>query len=103
MGDHAWVMTREAHNGTVTFWETTTGAKFHLPTRWVGDPKRGAETMKRIEERWKETKYNLLTQEGKKAWKKATAKRQAMNRAEHLKNMADLTTLPISPWKQLYA
>merc|ERR1712194_21101 len=32
--EHVWVMTRE-QLGMVTFWETTTGGKFHLPCRWV--------------------------------------------------------------------
>eukprot|EP00932_Pfiesteria_piscicida_P007415 SRR837773.17494.p2 GENE.SRR837773.17494~~SRR837773.17494.p2 ORF type:complete len:126 (+),score=13.70 SRR837773.17494:180-557(+) len=34
--EHCWVMTRE-QGGTVTFWETTTGAKYHLAGRWIGD------------------------------------------------------------------
>ncbi|CAK0810053.1 unnamed protein product [Prorocentrum cordatum] len=97
-------MTRESFNGTVTFWESTTGAKFHLSERWAGDHTRGDKTRKRIEERWKSrpARYDLLTPEGKKAWKKDTAKRQGMNRHELLKSMTDLTSLPISPWKQLY-
>ncbi|CAE7880425.1 cep76 [Symbiodinium sp. KB8] len=32
--EHTWVMTREGY-GTVTFWEVTTGAKYHLGQRWL--------------------------------------------------------------------
>lgn len=33
--EHAWVLTREGY-GTITYWEVTTGAKYHLAARWCG-------------------------------------------------------------------
>jgi hypothetical protein len=73
--------------------------------RWVGDPKRGTDTNRQIEERWKErsSKYDMLSEKGQQKWKKDTAKRLSLNRQDQLKYIADLTGLPISPWKQLYS
>jgi len=94
--EHAWVMTRE-HGGTVTFWETTTGAKYHLANRWLGDPTHSDKCKAQVEDRWKSRKTNAKWKD-----KEMLANKSAMNRSEQLQNMSDLATLPISPWRELY-
>jgi len=94
--EHAWVMTRE-QGGTVTFWETTTGAKYHLAKRWIGDPNHKDECKAQVEKRWKARNTNPKWKE-----KGTLDIRSKMSRSEHLQTMNELTTLPISPWKELY-
>lgn len=92
--DHAWVMTQEKL-GCVTFWETTTGGKFHLPGRWLANSD-NRSCAQQISERWKTRCKN------KNSWKGRGKGRREWNRAQHLEHMRDLEDLPISPWKELY-
>eukprot|EP00927_Polykrikos_kofoidii_P027002 TRINITY_DN23916_c0_g2_i1.p1 TRINITY_DN23916_c0_g2~~TRINITY_DN23916_c0_g2_i1.p1 ORF type:complete len:1082 (-),score=180.99 TRINITY_DN23916_c0_g2_i1:521-3319(-) len=92
--EHAWVMSREP-TGTVTFWETTTGAKYHLPNRWLDDPQHTESTKAKAIERWKARKAN-------KKWDEMASERAALSRKQHFQHMGDLTSLPIAPCKELY-
>lgn len=94
--DHAWVMTRE-EGGYVTFWECTTGAKFHLPNRWCGDPTFSDRASAIVEGRW-----NIRGVQKKWQDQDMLRARRTMNRRQHLESMGDLTALPISPWKEFY-
>eukprot|EP00403_Amphidinium_massartii_P020862 CAMPEP_0178392860 /NCGR_PEP_ID=MMETSP0689_2-20121128/11894_1 /TAXON_ID=160604 /ORGANISM="Amphidinium massartii, Strain CS-259" /LENGTH=1192 /DNA_ID=CAMNT_0020013443 /DNA_START=73 /DNA_END=3648 /DNA_ORIENTATION=+ len=90
--EHAWVLTREA-DGTITFWEPTTAAKYHLPKRWVGHSKDDARLA--VDKRWKSWAH-LNT-----SWKDSAGQRLQMNRQQVEAKMRDLENLPISPWQDL--
>eukprot|EP00929_Paragymnodinium_shiwhaense_P100192 TRINITY_DN6233_c0_g1_i1.p1 TRINITY_DN6233_c0_g1~~TRINITY_DN6233_c0_g1_i1.p1 ORF type:complete len:1181 (-),score=328.05 TRINITY_DN6233_c0_g1_i1:96-3638(-) len=92
--EHAWVMTRE-DGGCVTFWEATTGCKYHLPSRWINDREHGAKAKKEAADRWAARKANPK-------WLELAGKRASMNRMQHIQYLDDLPKLPISPWKELY-
>lgn len=92
--EHAWVMSRE-QLGTVTFWETTTGAKYHLPARWTGDHTHGDDCKKKVQARWAARKLNPK-------WRELVPERQNLSRQQHLQKMDDLVHLPIAPWRELY-
>lgn len=95
--EHAWVMTRE-HGGTITFWETTTGAKYHLPGRWLGNFAPKPDDRERVGERW--ARRNLMPK-----WNERDViyARQAMSRAQRMKSLEELQALPIAPWPELCA
>jgi len=92
--EHAWVMSRE-QDGVITFWETTTGAKYHLPHRWLGDMN-GDKTKAMANTRWKKRGLNQKWDDPA-----AVAKRRDMSRKEHTQVMEDLVRLPIAPWPAL--
>eukprot|EP00928_Gymnodinium_smaydae_P038522 TRINITY_DN26558_c0_g1_i1.p1 TRINITY_DN26558_c0_g1~~TRINITY_DN26558_c0_g1_i1.p1 ORF type:complete len:1124 (+),score=277.79 TRINITY_DN26558_c0_g1_i1:139-3510(+) len=91
--DHAWVLTREAE-GAITFWETTTGCKYHIAGRWANDPDHGDSTKGAIESKWAARGLNMK-------WKNTTDERASFSRPQHFQFMDDLMKLTISPWKEL--
>eukprot|EP00929_Paragymnodinium_shiwhaense_P001334 TRINITY_DN10155_c0_g1_i1.p1 TRINITY_DN10155_c0_g1~~TRINITY_DN10155_c0_g1_i1.p1 ORF type:complete len:1287 (-),score=355.22 TRINITY_DN10155_c0_g1_i1:585-4343(-) len=91
--EHAWVMTRE-DGGVVTFWETTTGCKYHLPSRWIGEVHTNKSKQAALD-RWKARKVVPK-------WMELASRRAAFNRSQHIQFMDDLAKLPIAPWKELY-
>jgi len=93
-GDHAWVMTRET-GGVVTFWETTTLAKFHLPRRWSGDHSL-TNTQITCQKRYKEAASTFLP-----GWIESAPGRAKYSRKQLVSSMGDLTRLPIAPMKEL--
>jgi len=94
--EHVWVMTRE-QGGTVTFWESTTGAKYHLPNRWSGDPSGSDQISAQVEQRWRDRGANWKWQD-----QEHIMRRTHFTRAQHLEHMDDLRSLPISSWKEFY-
>lgn len=92
--EHCWVMSRE-QGGVVTFWEPTTGAKFHLPNRWLADTSHSEATQQKASQRWQARDVNW-------GWMELASQRQAMGRTEHLEKMEDLLRLPISAWPELF-
>jgi len=83
-------MTREK-GGCVTFWEATTGAKYHLPGRWSDDPARGPKMKGVVDARHKSRKV-------RPDWKEHAIQRKAGGRRAQLTDMDDLMFLPFSPW-----
>eukprot|EP00913_Durusdinium_trenchii_P000006 g5.t1 len=92
--EHAWVLTREGY-GTITFWEVTTGAKYHLAQRWIG--KTDERSVPEVDKRWQEKQATA-------DWKseKALEDRANFSRQQHLASMDQLYRLPIAPWPELY-
>lgn len=90
--EHAWAMTRE-REGTVTFWEPTTGAKYHLPKRWCGTTAR-PKMKQTCAARWKSR--SIFPD-----WKEEALQRLEVGRRQQVKDMDILSELPFSPWKQL--
>lgn len=91
--EHAWVLTREGY-GTITFWEATTGAKFHLAQRWFG--KTDERSIPEVDQRYKDRKATA-------DWKSEAklAERADFSRQQHLASMDQLYRLPIAPWTDL--
>eukprot|EP00930_Biecheleria_cincta_P045619 TRINITY_DN31440_c0_g3_i1.p1 TRINITY_DN31440_c0_g3~~TRINITY_DN31440_c0_g3_i1.p1 ORF type:complete len:1149 (+),score=182.82 TRINITY_DN31440_c0_g3_i1:168-3614(+) len=92
--EHAWVMTREAY-GVVTFWETTTGAKFHMSGRWLAA--RGDPCIAQADARYKGRNCDEKWRDPQRL-----AERTDWSRQQHLAKMDDLVRLPIAPWRELY-
>eukprot|EP00931_Biecheleriopsis_adriatica_P056234 TRINITY_DN33315_c0_g1_i1.p1 TRINITY_DN33315_c0_g1~~TRINITY_DN33315_c0_g1_i1.p1 ORF type:complete len:1234 (-),score=300.78 TRINITY_DN33315_c0_g1_i1:87-3788(-) len=92
--EHAWVMTREAF-GTITMWEPTTGAKFHLEQRWIGSS--GDKDVETANKRFKDRKAT-------QGWRSPEKLRERDNfsRQQHLTTMDELFRLPIAPWQEFF-
>eukprot|EP00435_Cladocopium_sp_Y103_P018384 s2517_g4.t1 len=93
--EHAWVLTREGY-GTITFWEATTGAKFHLAQRWFG--KTDERSIPEVDQRYNDRQATA-------DWKSEAklAERADFSRQQHLASMDQLYRLPIAPWTDLYS
>jgi len=91
--EHTWVMTREGY-GTITFWEVTTGAKYHLGQRWLG--KSGDQCIPQVDKRFKD-------RQAMAEWKADASLQERANfsRQQHLQGMDQLTRLPVAPWPEL--
>eukprot|EP00747_Dinoflagellata_sp_TGD_P033352 gnl/TRDRNA2_/TRDRNA2_136562_c3_seq1.p1 gnl/TRDRNA2_/TRDRNA2_136562_c3~~gnl/TRDRNA2_/TRDRNA2_136562_c3_seq1.p1 ORF type:complete len:459 (-),score=93.47 gnl/TRDRNA2_/TRDRNA2_136562_c3_seq1:37-1413(-) len=92
--EHCWVMTRE-QGGAVTFWETTTAARYHLPKRWSGKHHGSGDSKMAVQARWKGRK--LIPN-----WKEVGQARKGFLRKDHMEHLKELMGLPISPWEALY-
>jgi len=87
--EHAWVMTREK-GGCVTFWESTTGAKYHLPGRWSNDPAHGPKMKQAVQGR--NSKRKIIPD-----FKEKAVLRKEGGRRVQLTDLEDLSRLPFSP------
>jgi len=86
-------MTRE-QGGYVTFWETSTGAKYHLPGRWANDPSHGPPSREAANARW--SRRRVIPD-----WREEAATRAEVGRRQQLRDMENLTRLPFSPFMEL--
>lgn len=90
--EHCWCLTREK-GGCVTFWETSTGAKYHLPTRWSDDPARQGKMLQVVKQRNQAEKRSIRPD-----YKTHAQVRKDGGRREQCKDMDDLPKLPFSPY-----
>jgi hypothetical protein len=91
--EHCWVMTREK-GGTVTFWETSTGAKYHMPGRWSDDASHGPKMKQIVDGRNAQRRI-------RPDWKEQAQLRRDGGRRVQLMDLDDLQRLPFSPFLPL--
>eukprot|EP00439_Symbiodinium_sp_Y106_P077263 s209_g16.t1 len=96
--EHTWVMTREGY-GTITFWEVTTGAKYHLGQRWLG--KSGDQCIPQVDKRFKDRQAMAEWKADASLQERANFSRLSDVRQQHLQGMDQLTRLPVAPWPEL--